>query len=313
MSTATASNEIEILDTAALATVTKSEIETQLAAAERRPRVISKFLDEVQSIACVSEKVAQSAFYRLKRNQDGREVFIEGPSVRLAEIVASRYRNLRVGGRVVEINSTHVVAEGVCHDLETNTSVQTETRRRITGRNGRRYSDDMVAVTAQAAVSIAVRNAVFRVVPRALIEPVVDACKQAALGKGTVEQKRASALKYFTDKGATEAELLTYLDRRRVEDIGVEDILTLRGLANAIRDGETTLDDELRPKPKTSAPTSDILADAVAAAAEPEQPPSETEVVVDVEADLAASAAKLDAEQGDEPEPKAKSRKGSRS
>lgn len=324
MSTAVAKTEVQVLDAGALATVTKSEIEMQLAAAERRPRVVSQFLDEVRSIACVSEKVAESAFYRLKRrDKDGADVFIEGPSVRLAEIVASRYRNLRVGGRVVEINATHVVAEGICHDLETNTSVQTETRRRITGKYGRRYSDDMIAVTAQAAVSIAVRNAVFRVVPRALIEPIVDDCKAAALGRGTVEQKRADAVKYFTSKGATEAELLTYLGRRRIEDVGVEDILTLRGLANAIRDGETTLEEELRPKPTASATTasSDILSDAVAAAAEnpaaPEEgQPAETEVELDPgaeisdEEDIAASAAKQDAADAASTTPKRRAKKG---
>lgn len=245
-------NEISILDTAALATITRSEIESQLAAAEKRPRVISKFLDEVQSIACVNQKVASSAFYRLKRKgKNGKEQIIEGASVRLAEIVASRYRNLRVGGRVVEINATHVVAEGVCHDLETNLSVQTESRRSIMGKYGR-YSEDMITVTAQAAVSIAVRNAILRVVPRALIDPIVDSCKQAALGKGTIEQKRASALEHFAELGATEAELLAYLGRRRVEDLGVEDLLTLRGLATAIRDGETTLQAELRPQPQAT-------------------------------------------------------------
>lgn len=254
--------EIQVLDTASLATVTRSEIETQLAAAEKRPRVISKFFEDVKTIACSNPKVAESTFYRLRRS--GKT--IEGPSVRLAEIVASRYRNLRVGGRVVEINDSHVVAEGVCHDLETNTSVQTETRRRIKDRNGRRYNEDMIATTAQAAVSIAVRNAVFRVVPRALIDPLLDDCKKAALGKGTVEEQRAKAMAHFEKLGRGEADVLRYLGRRRIEDVDVEDILTLRGVAQAVKDGETSLEAEFAPRSDDVAPESDALASAVAEA-----------------------------------------------
>ncbi|MFN8826683.1 MAG: hypothetical protein ACK501_17070, partial [Planctomycetota bacterium] len=47
--------------------------------------------------------------------------------------------------------------------------------RRITGKNGRRYSSDMIGVTGNAACSIALRNAVFRGIPRAFWIDIYDA------------------------------------------------------------------------------------------------------------------------------------------
>jgi hypothetical protein len=115
----------------------------------------------------------------------------------------------------------------------------------------------MIQVTAQAASAIALRNAVFRVVPRALVEPLLADIRQAALGKGTLESKRRAMLEYAGDKTKiSEAQVLQILGKRRIEDIGAEEILIMRGLFTALRDGEVTVEDLLnRGKPKATAPS----------------------------------------------------------
>src|SRR5262245_11187920 len=156
----------EILHTAtALESLNRSEIDIQIATARKYPRSLLKFKNDAEAMACLDEETASSCFYALKR----AEKPIEGPSVRLAEIVASAWGNLRSGARIIAEDEKFVVAQGACHDLEKNVAFQVEVRRRITDKNGRRYSDDMITTTCNAACSIALRNAIFKAIPGAYV------------------------------------------------------------------------------------------------------------------------------------------------
>src|SRR5678816_4803120 len=98
-------------------------------------------------------------FYSLPRG--GRNIV--GPSVRFAEVVASSWGNIRSGARIIDIDDKFITAQGQCFDLEKNICVQVEVKRRITKKDGKRYDDDMIGVTGNAACSISLRNAVFKV------------------------------------------------------------------------------------------------------------------------------------------------------
>lgn len=241
--------KIEVLAPGALAELHTSEIEAQLAAAEKRPRVISAFMDSARSMATQNAKVAALCFYRLRRGGN----VIEGPSVRMAEIVQATYRNLRVASRVRAIDATHVIAEGAVHDLESNLLVQREVRRRITDRNGKRYSEDMIQTTAQAAISLALRNAVFSVVPRVLIGSLLEDVKAASLGKGTMEDKRELALGAYKALGVEVQDALRLVGARRREDLDEERLLDLRGFYTSIRDGEETVESILAEREEEAA------------------------------------------------------------
>lgn len=236
-----------------LGTLVRAEIDTQIATAHMYPRSLGTFKKAAISMACLDVETASSCFYALKRS--GKT--IEGPSVRLAEIVASAWGNVRYGSRVIEIGQEFITAEGSCHDLERNVASTSEVRRRIKDSKGRRYSDDMIVVTANAACAVAMRNAIFKVVPGAFIKPVLDSVRQTAIGDArTLADTRATALDYFHKMGLTDERILATLDRQSVEDIGLEDVATLKGLATAIKDGETTVDEAfpLPSAPKKDAP-----------------------------------------------------------
>ena len=100
----------------------------------------------------------------------------------MAEIALASYQHVKAGSRIIADDGKFIVAQAVVHDLENNVSVSIEVHRRVTSKSGARYSDDMIAVTGNAACSIALRNAVFRVVPRALITPIYEAAKRVAVG-----------------------------------------------------------------------------------------------------------------------------------
>ena len=151
-----------------LGTVISSEVEAQLVAAHRFPRRITLFAERAEAMACLNEDIADACMYALPRA--GKT--IEGPSARFAEIMATCWGNLRAEARPLEVRDRDVLVRGTCWDLESNVAIAFEVTRRITNREGKRFDDDMIAVTTNAAGSIALRNAILKVVPKAYWDPI---------------------------------------------------------------------------------------------------------------------------------------------
>jgi hypothetical protein len=231
---------------------TRGEIDTQITTAKKFPRSITTFKKRAMELATLDEETAQSCFYALPR--DGKS--IEGPSARLAEIVAGSWGNLRSQANIVDEDDKFITARGVCWDLENNVAISVEVRRRITGKNGRRYNDDMIGTTANAACSIALRNAVFKVVPMAIIKPIYEAAKRVAIGDATtLAARRDKALKHFAAMGVRQEQIFAKLGRAGVEEITLDDLATLLGLSTAIKDGDTSIDEAFAVQSVPSKPT----------------------------------------------------------
>jgi len=191
------------------------------------------------ALATMDEDTAASMFYVLPRS--GKK--IEGPSARLAEVMTYSWQNLRAEADVIDTDGKYVTAMGTCFDMERNVAVRVRVKRRITDKNGVRYNDDMIAVTSNAATSIALRNAVFKVIPQALTKRIYEAARKASIGQGgTMTQKRQNALAMFVKMGFKEAQVFELLGVRGIDDIGEDELISLRGTMTALKDGETTVE-----------------------------------------------------------------------
>ena len=236
---------MQISNADSLAAMTRSEIDVQIATAKQYPRNLAKVLNDIETLATMDEDIAGSCFYALRRQ--GK--LIEGPSVRMAEIIASSWGNLRVQARIVGNDGKVITAQGVCHDLESNYATSVEVKRRITDKNGHTFSDDMQVVTGNAACAIAMRNALFKVVPAALVKKVIDKAKKVSLGESmTLETSRAKMLDYYKTIGVEEKQILDYLSIEKVDEIDIDMVVELRGLATAIKEGTTTAKEAFEPK-----------------------------------------------------------------
>lgn len=253
----------------------RAAIDMQVATAKQYPRSITKALQEAEELATLDEETAGSCFYTLPKRK-GQDKAIEGPSARLAEIMAYSWGNLRAESSVIGEDRTHVTAQSTCFDLEKNVAVRIQVKRRITTKDGKRYGDDMIGVTGNAAVSIALRNAVFKVIPSAFSRRIYQAARQASIGKaGTLDTKRQAAMEWFGKAGIKPEQVYALLEIAGWDDLGAEEIIQLRGTANAIRDGETTLEQVFNPSKSTEGASSlDAALEAAAKAkgAEPEKP-----------------------------------------
>lgn len=225
------------VESGTVALLNKSEIDMQIATAHRYPRSVKRFRDECLQMVTLNERIAEGCIYALPR--DGKT--IEGPSARFAEVVASAWGNCRAGSRVVNDQGEFVTAQGVFHDLERNVAITYEVQRRITDKNGRRYKPDMIGVTANAACSVALRNAILKGVPKAFWDDMYQAARSTVMGDfKTLANRRADALKAFQSFGISETQVFAKLEVGGVEDITLEHLVILRGLLTAIREGDTT-------------------------------------------------------------------------
>lgn len=232
---------------AALEALERAQIDTMIATAKRYPRPdIAKIRQRMLSLACIDEETAESCMYTLKRREKetGKDVLIQGPSVRLSEILTYCWQNIRFGSRTIDNDGRKVTAQGFCFDLEANVAASADASRSIVGKTGRQYSEEMQIVTAQAACSIARRNAVFQVVPFALVKPVYEEIKQVVTGNvSTLASKREKLLKRFYGMGVDQQKILEVIGKESVDAIDLEDIATLVGLGTAIKDKELTIEE----------------------------------------------------------------------
>jgi hypothetical protein len=228
----------------ALEAVDRASIDMQIATANQYPRSVTESLREAESLACFDADTAATMFYALPRG--GKK--IEGPSVRLAEIMAYSWGNLRVDADIVAEDKTTVTAMGTCFDLQKNVAIRVRVKRRITDKNGKRFNDDMIGVTQNAAVSIALRNAVFKTIPASLVRRIYFKARRTSLGEGSVVDMRRRCWEAFAELEVTEAMIFTILKVGGWDDVGVEQLITLRGLKTAIDEGDTTVAQAFAPE-----------------------------------------------------------------
>lgn len=245
------------LPPSSLEILTRSELDTQMIAARRYPRSIAMFRQNVMAMIRQDVETAEACYYVLKRRKgDGSLATISGPSIRLAELVKSAWGNLRSGGRVLAETEREVIGQGFACDLQTNTSTVREVRRGITRANGGRFTDDMVIVTGNAAVAIAERNAIFGVIPRAMIDPLVAFAKKVVAGNiKTLGEARKRALAECAALKVTPARVCAVFGRAGVDDLTADDLADLRGILTNIGEGNITADAAFpAPAPAASEP-----------------------------------------------------------
>lgn len=226
----------------------RANVDAQVATAHYYPRDITRCLNNAIAIATMDERTAQACGYALPRG--GKP--ITGPSVHLAQIVAQQYGNLRVEARVVEVTATEVVSRGFAWDLENNYATAFDVRRSIVNREGKRFSEDMITVTGNATNAIAYRNAVFKLVPRPIVDKVYEAAQHLITGDLTDEEqivkRRSGAIQHFADTyGITEEEVVKLCGKHTVNQIRKDEIALLLGIATSLKDGDTTVEELMMP------------------------------------------------------------------
>lgn len=228
--------------------VERANVDSQVATAKQYPRDLTRCINNSIVMATMDYETAQSCGYALPRG--GKP--ITGPSVHLAKLLVSNYGNIRAEAKISKITDKRVISRGTCWDLENNVATAFEVSRSIVGKNGKRFSDDMVTVTGNAASSIAYRNAVFSVIPRAITNKVYQAAQHFITGDLSDEEKlvarRKKCIDFFKDEyGITEQEVVILCGKQTINQIKADQIALLLGITQSLKDGDTTVDELMKP------------------------------------------------------------------
>lgn len=223
----------------------RAEIDTQVATAKKYPRSIKVAMDNIISLATLDEQTALECIYALKRG--GKP--LRGPSIRLAEIIASQWGNCRDAATVITIDRVNkmIVAEGAFHDLETNRATKATVQRRISGKDGRLFSDDMIVVTGNAACSIARRNAILAGVPKGIWRRAQEECERVIRKDvKTLVESREAALKALAHFNLSPDQIFKLMEVEGIDDLNLDDVATLRVIYASLKNGEQTVEELLR-------------------------------------------------------------------
>lgn len=240
---------LEIIPPSALESITRGEVDMRIATAHRYPRSMAAFKKRALDMALIDQETAESCIYcRPVGMKDGKQQYAEGFSVRLAEIVAASYCNLEVGSMVIEQTPRMVKCRGMAHDLETNFKSGSECVETTVTKKGDPFSENMRNVVAKACLAKAWRDALFKVVPRALCKPIETEIRKLMLGDTkSLESRRATVMQWVNKLGIDVARVFAALDIVGEEDIGSDQLMLLTGLKTALKEGDTTIEDAFPP------------------------------------------------------------------
>jgi len=243
-----------VVDQNMIGGLTRAEIDISIATAHKFPRAISAVKRQIETLATLDTETAMSCFFRKpvgkKKNKETgawEQDYIEGPSIRFAEIVLASYGNARVASRRTDLTDTDVEATGIFHDLESNVAWAKSVRMGITtsekdGQKAKRFSNDLINTISNAAASKALRNAILAGVAKGYWNPGYQKARAAAMGDiKTLGERREAMFAAFGEQKVTPAQVLEVLGVRGADDITLDKMFDGAGILNALKDGETSL------------------------------------------------------------------------
>jgi hypothetical protein len=237
----------------AIEQMTRASIDIQISTAKNYPRSMQKFYQRAEAMVTMDESTAASCLYRRPVGKEGSKmVYAEGESIRLAEIVASCYGNIRVEGMIIDDgNPRYIKAIGVAHDLETNTACRADAIESTVTKNGVPFSERMRIVVGKAAQSKAIRDAIFRIVPKSLCKPLAVKAKIVAMGDAkTFDSRRQAVVAWIKGLKIDAQRVWDALGISGEKDITMEILIELAGIKTALDDKDVTVDDAF-PKPES--------------------------------------------------------------
>lgn len=230
--------------------IARAEIDMQITTAKAYPRDAKRAIEYATQLATMDEDTAESCFYSLSRkDKDGKVKEIKGGSIRLAEIVATAWGNLHAATRIVENDGMFVTAEAVAWDLETNVRIATQNRVSIHGKNKSTgeiytYNADMQQMACNSASAKALRNSIFKVIPLALVNRVLERAMKYAVGdQKTLNTKRNKLFDRFKQMGVEQQKIFDFFNKKSLDDFDLDDIAQLMGIGTAIKEGMLKIDE----------------------------------------------------------------------
>jgi hypothetical protein len=184
------------------------------------------------------------------KNKDGSRAPIEGPTIKMAMMIAREYGNCATEAELLQDDGTHWLFEGRFVDIETGFTCRRLFRQRkpMSGK-GRMDLDRTEDISFQIGQSKAIRNAVTNSISQAILRRAMKAAKGEVAKELTSggKPKAIDRIKSAFKKLGITLGQIEEKTGKPVAEWSKEDLAEIRAIYDAIEDGETTVENEFEP------------------------------------------------------------------
>lgn len=190
------------------------------------------------------EAVLRSPAGMVYKKPQGRDRIL-GPSIRMAEIAAAKYRNLWTSNPTIDERDNRVTVTVEVLDLESNVSAPGTATTSLVGSEKRRMREDIVSNLVTATVSKAKRNAIIAIIGRVHFDELVGPCMKAEADRAAGELQREKSdgksgekwsrcVAAWAGRGITEKDLLQSCHVAAAAEVGPEHFADLSAAWTAV-------------------------------------------------------------------------------
>lgn len=238
-----------------------TEVQAMVVMAKQFPRNQIQAMDRILN-ACTRQSLAEGAVYSYPRGGQN----VEGPSIRLAEVLAQNWGNIDFGIREISQANGESTVEAYAWDLETNTrqvKVFQVPHKRFTGGKTKPLSDprDIYEIVANNGAR-RLRACILGVIPGDVVEAAVAQCSTTlAAHVDLSDESIKKMIDAYAAFGVT-VEMVQLRYQCRIEAIRPAQFLELRKIYTSIKDGMSKASDWFAV-PEAKADTRSSLNDVV--------------------------------------------------
>lgn len=228
------------------ASLIRLENTTQIQISMQNPRDEAKILGDALKELDLYPSMAEEVLYSkpVGKDENNKMKYAEGLSIRTAESLANRWKNSAYGCDIVSEDAEGVILAAVFLDYENNCRhvLQKKVSRYYKSKQGQKVlhpADRFADVVIPANQSKLLREVILRSLPAGL-KLEYEAKARTILGSGDAKKRTTKLVAGFIRLGISKSKLEELAGK--IDDLSPEEITNLIGVGNAIRDGETTID-----------------------------------------------------------------------
>jgi len=221
-----------------------AEVQSRIIVARQFPRDMTEVTSNIRT-ACQRQRLAELAIYQYRKGG----AVVEGPSIRLAEMIAREMGNIQFGRRELSTNNRETKVQVFAYDLERNTSevIEFTVRHEMKARGQRRVLEDPREIYEHVANQSArrMRAALLAVIPGDVVDMALDEINKTLSrqdgGKPLTDQIREMVF-YFRDLGVT-AEMIEGRVGHSIDSLSHYEVAQLRKIFASLRDEASSVSD----------------------------------------------------------------------
>lgn len=225
-----------------------AEVQARIVVAHHNRRDPVRAVDDILN-HCTRPTLAEKALYHYARG--GTD--IEGPSIRLAEVFIQCWGNMQCGVAELARHDDYSECVSYAWDLQSNTYADLKFQVkhwRDTKQGGYQLKDerDIYELIANMG-SRRKRACILAVIPGDVVEAAVEQCKRTLMSKADTSPEAIKKLVDAFDEFGVTQPMIEARIQRRLEAIRPAQIVMLRSVYNAIKDGVADVADHFPAVP----------------------------------------------------------------